>query len=321
VAEAGFEIVRIPVTWSLHMGPAPSYAIDETFLARVEEVVGLATGSGLHAIINLHHDGADAYAGVEWLTLNAADGSVTEANNAAVRERFVAVWTQLCARFADHGEELLFESMNEIHDGYDAPDPEYYTIINDLNQAFVDTVRAGGGENEHRHLVVPGYNTNIDFTVAGFQAPLDPTPDRLILSVHYYDPWTYAGEASTNVWGQASPGTDSWGQEPHVVAQFDKLKVSFIDAGLPVLMGEYGAVQQTGFEDYRRYYMEYVGKAAKDRGILPLYWDNGGSGSGMDNFGLFDRSTNAVLHPTILEAMMRAATSPYTLGEVAPPVP
>jgi aryl-phospho-beta-D-glucosidase BglC (GH1 family) len=321
VADAGFEIVRIPVTWSLHTGPAPDYAIDETFLTRVEEVVGLAVDSGLYAIINLHHDGADAYAGVEWLTLNAADGSVTDANNSAVRERFVAVWTQLAARFADHGQQLLFESMNEIHDGYDAPDPQYYSIINDLNQAFVDTVRAGGSNNEQRHLVVPGYNTNIDFTVAGFEAPADPTPDRLILSVHYYDPWTYAGEASTNVWGQASPGTDTWGQEPHVVAQFDKLKTTFIDAGLPVLMGEYGAVQQAGFEDYRRYYMEYVSKAAKDRGILPVYWDNGGTGSGMDNFALLDRSTNAELHPTILEAMMRAATSDYALSDVAPPAP
>ena len=86
-------------------------------------------------------------------------------------------------------------------------------------------------------------------------------------------------------------------------------------------MGEYGAVQQTGFEDYRRYYMEYVGKAARDRGILPVYWDNGGTGSGMDNFALFDRGTNAVLHPAILEAMMRAATSSYALGDVALPAP
>ena len=188
------------------------------------------------------------YAGVEWLTLNDQNGEVTGANDSAVKSRFVTVWTQIAERFKDFDERLLFESMNEIHDGYDAPDPRYYAIINDLNQVFVDTVRASGGNNARRHLVVPGYNTNIDYTLVGFELPEDPTPGRLILSVHYYDPWPFAGEASTQAWGETSPGNDGWGQEDFVLEQFDKLRTTYVERGVAVLMGEYGAVHQAGYE-------------------------------------------------------------------------
>ena len=321
VAEAGFDLVRIPVTWSQHTGPGLDYLIEPSWLERVEEVVGYARSAGLHSVINLHHDGADGFEGVEWLTLNDAKGNTTEENNVAVRARFVAVWAQIANHFSDYGEELLFESMNEIHDGYSNPDPRHFSIINDLNQQFVNLVRASGGNNAKRHLVVPGYNTNIDHTVKGFELPTDSAENRLILSAHYYDPYLFALQAKTHTWGSASPGTDSWGQEDFVVAQFDKLKSVFIDQGVPVLLGEYGATFQAGFEDYRRYYMEYVTKAAVDRGIVAVYWDNGGRGSGGENFALMDRRTNSVLHPELMEAMLRAATSSYSLSEIALPAP
>lgn len=321
VARAGFDLVRIPVTWSKHMGPAPSYTVEPSWLARVEEVVGYARSAGLYAVINVHHDGADGAQGVEWITLNDANGETTEANNAVVRARFVALWSQIAKHFAGFGEELLFESMNEIHDGYGTPDPRHFEIINRLNQEFVNVVRASGGNNAKRHLVVPGYNTNIDHTLKGFVLPKDPTPNRLILSVHYYDPYLFALQAKTHTWGSASPGRDDWGQEDFVVSQFDKLKAAYIDQGIPVLLGEYGATHQRDYVDYRRYYMEYVTKAAVDRGILPVYWDNGGRDSGGENFGLIDRHTGKAIHPQILEAMLRAAKSSYTLADIAPPVP
>lgn len=321
VAGSGFRLVRIPVTWALHMGPAPDFQIDPGWLERVEQVVGYAQEAGLYVIINLHHDGADGFELVEWITLNDATGAVTEANNQAVRARFVAVWDQIARHFAGFGEDLLFESMNEIHDGYGTPDPRYFTIVNALNQAFVDAVRSAGGNNQTRHLVVPGYNTNIDHTLAGFEAPEDPTRDRLILSAHYYDPYLFALQGETHTWGSASPGNDGWGQEDFVAAQFDKLKTRFIDQGLPVILGEYGACHQEGFEDYRRYYMEYVTTAAAVRGIVPVYWDNGAEGSGAEKFALFSRQTNAPLHPNLLEAMLRAASGEYPLSEVALPAP
>lgn len=319
VAAEGFGVVRIPVTWSLHLGPGPDYTIDPAWLDRVEEVVGYAVDNDLYAIINLHHDGADGYTGVEWLSLNDATGAVTPANNDAVRAQFVAVWEQIAARFADHDHHLVFESMNEIHDGYGPPMSAYYDIINDLNQTFVDVIRTSGGNNASRYLVVPGYNTNIEYTLAGFELPVDTMEDRLILSVHYYDPWSFAGEASTPVWGAAYPMSDPWGQEDWVLDRFSLLGDTYVDDGLPVIVGEYGAVQQDGFEDYRRYYLEYVTKAAHDEGIVPIYWDNGGEGSGPDSYALFERDSGDVLRPVILEAMMRAIDDPYSIEDVQGP--
>lgn len=319
VAKAGFSVVRIPVTWTLHTEAAPDFTIEPSWLDRVAEVVSYARDAGLVSIINVHHDGADGFQQVEWLTLNDATGAITDANNAAVRDRFVKVWSQIAKRFAPYGEELLFESMNEIHDGYGQPNPKYFAIINALNQAFVDVVRAAGGNNAQRDLVVPGYNTNIDHTLAGFELPKDPTPERLIVSAHYYDPYLFALQAQKHTWGKASPGNDGWGQEDFVLTQLDKLKTRFLDKGVPVILGEYGAVHQQGYEDYRRYYMEYVTKAAVDRGIVPIYWDNGGEGSGGEKSAMFSRRSHEVLHPQVLEAMMRAAKQTYRLSEVALP--
>ena len=320
VAKAGFPLVRIPVTWAQHLGPAPSYIIDQSWLERVAEVVGFARSAGLYSIINLHHDGADGMKEAGWLSLKDADGKTTEENNAAVRAQFVAVWTQIAKYFANQGEELMFESMNEIHDGYGKADPRHLEIVNDLNQAFVNLVRASGGNNSKRHLIVPGYNTNIDETLKGFKVPIDSAKNRLILSVHYYDPYLFALQGKTHTWGSASPGRDDWGQEDFVVSQFDKLKSRYVDQGVPVIIGEYGATHQRGYEDYRRYYMEYVTKAAVDRGLVPVYWDNGGRGSGGESFALINRNDNSVLHPKVMEAMLRAATSAYSLKDIALPV-
>jgi endoglucanase len=157
--------------------------------------------------------------------------------------------------------------------------------------------------------------------VAGFKKPVDSLADHLILSIHYYDPYTYTITAETHTWGVASPNSDDGGQEAYVVAQFDRLKTSFIDQGTPMIMGEYGAPNQDGYADYRRYYLEYVTKAATDRGLVPVYWDNGGTGSGADNFALIDRSNLTVTDQGCLDAMVRAATSSYTLDQVVPPAP
>jgi endoglucanase len=321
VAKAGFGLVRIPITWAKHSGPGPDYVIDADWLARVDEVLGYARAAGLYAVINAHHDGADGFKGVQWIALKDDSGNTTDANNAAVRARFVATWRQIAAHFASRGEELLFESMNEIHDGYGTPDPRHMSFINELNQAFVDAVRASGGDNAKRILVVPGYNTNIDATLKAFELATDSAPQRLVLSIHYYDPYLFALQGKTHTWGGASPGRDDWGQEDFVVAQFDKLKSTFVDRGVPVLLGEYGATEQEGFEDYRRYYVEYVTKAAIDRGLLPVFWDNGARGSGGEKFGLFDRDSGAVLYPALLDALRRAATKTYSLADIERPSP
>jgi endoglucanase len=306
------------VSWIGRFGAAPDYTINAAFVARVEAVVKYALDANLYVIINLHHDGGEGVTG-QWLRLVDGGGQVTTANTAAVLAQFKRLWTQIAAHFASYGDHLLFESMNEIKVGYDTPLSAYYDEVNALNQAFVDTVRAASGYNPNRCLVVPGYNTNIDFTVAGFVKPTDATSGKLILSDHYYDPWSFAGEASTHAWGTGNPGIDTWGQEDWVQGQVQKLKTKFIDQGLPMIWGEYGAVKQTGYEKYQRYYMEYVTKAVHDAGIVPFLWDNGSKGSGAEAFGLFDRGNASVLNPTLLEALVRAVTSSYTLADVAKP--
>jgi endoglucanase len=318
VAAAGFGAVRVPVTWVKHFGAGPSFTIDPSWLARVDEVVGYVIDNGMYAIINVHHDGAQGGDG-EWLSLRDGAGQMSAAHDDAVRKQFVSLWQQIASHFAKHSNKLLFESMNEIKVGYDKPDPVYYKTITALNQAFVDTVRATGGNNATRCLIVPGYNTNIDYTLEGFQAPKDPASDRLILSVHYYDPWPFAGSGESHAWGMGNPGADNWGQEDHVNQKFESLRSKYVSAGLPVIIGEYGAVHQAGAQDYRRYYMEYVTKAAVDRGIIPVYWDNGGGNSGSDGFGLFSRSSGQPLYPEILEAMMRAAKESYPVSAIAKP--
>jgi|GEM_PF-698656 len=318
VANAGFGVVRIPVTWINRFGAAPNYTISSTFIARVEEVVNYVLDRNLFAIINLHHDGGEGATG-QWISLVDGSKQVTTANNDKVVDQFTKIWTQIATRFKDYDNHLIFEGMNEIHVGYDAPLQAYHDQVNRLNQAFVTTVRATGGNNANRCLVVPGYNTNIDYTVAGFVAPTDTSAGKLILSDHYYDPWDFAGAAKTHAWGAGNPGIDTWGQEDHVRNQVAKLKTTFIDKGLPVIWGEYGAVNQNGYENYRRYYMEYVTKAAHDAGIVPMFWDRGATNSGEDAFGLINRSSNSVQFPTILEAMLRAVNSSYTLNDVEKP--
>jgi endoglucanase len=315
VASLGFKVVRIPVTWSEHTGASPSYTIDATWMSRVDTVVNYALTAGLDVIINLHHDGADGVAGTQWINIVDSSGNVTSANTTAVTNRFKAVWAQIADHFKSFDNRLVFESMNEIHHGYGTPDPAWYTVVNGLNQTFVDLVRASGGNNANRFLVVPGYNTDIDPTIAGFVAPKDPTANHMILSYHYYTPYEFAINGDTKCWGAAYSCSNNYGQESFVTSQFDKMKSNYISKGLPVIMGEYNATATlaTSAEKYRRYWVEYVTKAAHDRGIAPILWDAGQE--------LVNRTTNppSMRYQDIMDCLTRAATSSYTLAQVAAP--
>jgi endoglucanase len=266
---------------------------------RVEEVVNYAQNAGLYTIINVHHDGANSDASKQsttWLSLIDSQGSVTEANTAAAQAELVAIWAQIAERFKDYDQRLMFESMNEIHVGYGAPEASYYAVVNRWNQAFVDTVRAAGGSNPDRCLVVPGYNTNIDYTVDGFVLPTDSAANRLIVSCHTYDPWNFAGVGSDHVWGTSA-------ERSTVTSKFDMLKTVYVSKGTPVILGEYGAVNQ----------------AAHDRGIVPFYWDNNSGGSGNDAFGLINRANNTIRYQAVMDAMLRAVTSTYSITDIAVP--
>ncbi len=305
VKAAGFDTIRIPVSYLGRTGDAPEYTIESAWLDRIQEVVDNALDAGLYTIINIHHDGNNDKANGAWIDCTAEDQT-------SVQEKLGKVWAQIAERFAEYDERLIFESMNEIHDGtYQAPRGEsgqrYYANVNALNQVFVDTIRASGGKNADRWLLVPGYNTNIDYTLAGFVLPEDSAENRLMVSVHFYDPYQYALEENfnTSVWGKNAQGNCGWGNEDFVDAQFDKLESTYVDNGIPVIIGEYGAINKNK-DEYRNYYMEYVTKAACDRNLVPVYWDNGYDGD--FGFALFDRNSGDVLHQDMLDAMNRASS-------------
>jgi endoglucanase len=206
--------------------------------------------------------------------------------------------------------------MNEIHDGYVTADPSWYTDVNNLDQLFVTTVRGTGGNNAGRFLVTPGYNTNIDDEVAGFVLPTDTIANHLIMTYHYYTPYEFALDATTLCWGAAYSCSNNYGQESYVASELDSMKTKFIANGIPVIMAEYDAtatLATDGAENYRRYWIEYVTKAAHDRGIAPFLWDAGQE--------LFNRTVTpaSIRYQDIMDCLTRAATSSYTISQITAP--
>lgn len=309
VKAQGFKSIRIPVSYLSKIGAGPNYTIDSKWLDRVQEVVDMCIDNGLYAIINVHGDGYYSVKGGWLLCGEPASEQKT------IKAKYKKVWEQIAKRFKNYDDHLVFESMNEEFDGtYNNPNPEYYNNINAYNQIFVDTVRKAGGKNNNRYLLVPGWNTDINYTAGdyGFKIPNDST-GRLMISVHYYDPWKFCG-------GEEAPGIFRWGDsikgqairnrgEKHTDAKFDQLYDAFISKGYGVIIGEYGAIDKT-YKDsrstaYRAYFAEYVNYAAHKRNIVTVYWDNGYNGD--NGFGLFDRKNCKVTQPEIIKGIINGA--------------
>jgi endoglucanase len=252
----GFESIRVPVSWRGHLGPAPSYAIDATWMNRVQEVVDYAVDNGLYAIINLHHDGGGDPPGA-WIRDASTD-------YAGTIEKFDAIWTQIAARFQGYSDHLVFEAMNEV--GFDdLPQTQAFALLNRINQEFVDLIRASGGNNPTRHLLIAGYFTDFPRSAQGTVMPTDPA-GRSILSLHYYTPWSFCG-GQNPTWGTAS-------EVNQLLGQFQLVQNSFVSQGIPVILGEYGVVR-TAQAQSRIFWLEYVTKLSCDLGVAPFFWDNG----------------------------------------------
>jgi endoglucanase len=322
----GIQTVRIPVTWLGHIGEAPSYTLDADWLNRVAELVSYAKNANLKAIINIHHDGADS---AHWLDIKSAAANAD--TNALIEAELTAIWTQIAEKFKNEGDYLIFESMNEIHDGgwgwgaNQTDGGKQYAVFNEWQQVFVDAVRAVGGENANRFLGIPGYCTNADLTVKNLVLPTDKASNRLMVAVHFYDPYNYTLQASFDQWGHTAQAgqKETWGDESNVTDVFASLKAKFVDQGIPVYLGETGCVHRSTetAENFRKYYLEYVYKAAHDYGLAPIYWDNGASGAGTECSGLFNRSTGAFLNNgkdivAIMSYAVNNVEEDYTLTSV-----
>lgn len=327
LSAAGFNTIRIPITWMGHMGASPTYTIDETWFSRIEEVVTQAIDANLNVIINIHHDGANSQ---YWLNIKTAanSDSISQCTNAQI----TAVWTQIANRFEKFDNHLIFEGFNEIHDGdwgwgtNRSDGGKQYAELNEWNQTFVDAVRATGGNNANRFLACPGYCTNPDLTVANWVKPNDSAENRILCAVHFYDPNEYTLTNKYTEWGHtaSSDKKESWGDEANVTSTFSKLKNTFVDNNIPCYMGEIGCVRRGNENDeqFRRYYLEYVTKAARNANIPVIIWDNGGTGTGNEQSGMFNRTTGAVVDDyanQIIKAMLKAWNSTdasYTLESI-----
>lgn len=315
VKEQGFNTVRIPVSYLRKIGDAPDYTIDEAWLDRVQEVVDYVISNDMFAIINIHGDG--------YYTVDKSWLLCVDENQDEIKAKYEKVWEQIADRFKDYDEHLIFESMNEEFDNtYGKPNATGYENINAYNRIFVDTVRKTGSNNTKRWLLMPGWNTNIEYTAGnyGFVIPEDSLCEadgkRIMISVHYYDPYNFTLDenmsSAKTQWGKyAVENFDNWGQEDYVDSTFKKLNDTFVSQGYPVVIGEMGVENKSHISDtfgeFRRYWTEYVVKAAKDNGCVPVYWDNGWNGD--KGFGIIDRSSCEVTQPDLIEAMMRAINS------------
>lgn len=286
VLDAGFNVIRIPVTWDGHFGAAPDYKIHDIWLQRVKEVVDYAYSKGAYVILNTHHE--------EWYIPD-------EANKEAHGEQIAALWTQIADYFKDYDEHLIFEGLNEPRKRGTpvewSGDEEAREVINYWQQIFVDTVRATGGNNLYRHLMISGYAASSAGTnLAAIKLPDD---EKLIVSVHAYIPYDFA----MNKEGAVTWGPEASGDIDHLMANLEEL---FISKGIPVIIGEFGAVNKNNEQERAEWVTYYLTKA-KEIGVPCVWWDNQCFDTSGENYGLLDRRTLEFRYPELLQAMMEAA--------------
>lgn len=277
---AGFDTIRIPVAWmtnATHLYEG-DYTIDAGYMDRVEEIVRYARKAGMYVIINDHWDGG-------WYGMFGSESAETRA---LAMEAYKGMWQQIAERFRDYSDYLIFESANEELGGrFDENSPLYcsdsvvtyltdderYALTNEINQTFVDVVRATGGNNATRFLLIAGYSTNIDQTCDDrFQMPKDTVDSKLMVSVHYYDPWSYCGAssaASATKWGKVS-------DYEYLDQQLAKM-TKFTEAGYGVVIGEYGALPGSdGLKDNTLAYHTAFLDACTKYNLTNCLWDCSG---------------------------------------------
>ncbi|HEU4735115.1 MAG TPA: cellulase family glycosylhydrolase [Kofleriaceae bacterium] len=299
VKAAGFNAVRIPCAWDGHANQT-TLQIDPAWLARVKQVVDYAIGDGMYVILNIHWDGG-------WL-----EEHPVFSQQAAVNQKQRAYWTQIASQFKDYNEHLLFAGTNEVHADFGTPTAENITVQQSYNQTFVDAVRATGGNNASRTLVVQTYNTNMWHGLSFFTPPTDTVGNRLIVETHYYDPYDYTLNPSGSClfWGAPYPAQSActWAYESYVTDLFGQVRARWVDQGIPVIIGEYGVATRPNLNlESRRYWLEYINRTAAGDGIKTFYWDNGILPTQSNGFALVSRSTGAIVDQDALDAILRGA--------------
>ncbi|UKM64495.2 cellulase family glycosylhydrolase [Flavobacteriaceae bacterium GSB9] len=309
VKASGFDAIRIPCAWDQYLEDTDSAKLKESWLNRVKEVVQYCVDNNMYAILNIHWDGG-------WL-----ENNVNEASKEQVNAKQKAYWEQIATHLRDFDEHLLFASANEPHVETQAE----MDVLNSYHQTFIDAVRATGGKNAYRTLVIQGPTTDIIKTNELMNSlPVDTVENRIMVEVHYYTPWQFSGLTEDATWGKMfyywgngyHTDTDTqrnanWGEEADLQNYFALMKTQFVDEGIPVVLGEFGAIRRTNLSgdalqlhlDSRAHYIKTVVEQAKINGLLPFYWDEGSIG--MHGFGIFNRSNNTVFDTQVLNALLQ----------------
>lgn len=263
IADAGFKSIRIPVTWHERMGPAPDYTISERYLARVQEVVDWSLDAGLYVMINMHHD-------TRWII-------DMPTNYDEVIARYVAAWEQIAHHFRDYGHKLLIEGLNEprFDEDWNRDTPQYFTLVDELNTTFHEIVRASGGNNALRPLVISTLTgstsrARLDQLLKTIEALDD---ERIIATVHYYGFWPF----SVNVGGSTTFYPEAY---QDVIETFDRVHRTFTAKGIPVIVGEYGLLGfdkdiETIQHGESMKFFEFVTHYGQEQDFLMMLWDNG----------------------------------------------
>lgn len=283
----GFNVIRIPVTWQGHFGAAPEYKIHDAWMSRVQEVVDYAYNRGAYVILNIHHE--------DW-------HFPSEENKEAASAQLAALWTQIANHFKDYDEHLIFEGLNEPRKKgtaveWNGGDEEGRKVVNHFAQVFVDTVRATGGNNTLRHLMITGYAASSD--KKALEAICLPEDDKLIVSVHAYTPYNFA----LNTAGTATWDIDRDTRDIDMVMK--SIQDLFISKGIPVIIGEFGAMNKEN-EAERVEWVTYYLTKAKEIGVPCLWWDNNVTTGDGEKFGLLDRRNLTFPYPDLVNAMMNA---------------
>ncbi len=311
IYKAGFNAIRLPCAWNSYIENTTTYKLKESWLARVKEVIDYCYKNQMYVIINIHWDGG-------WLENNCTTAKQVE-NNAKQK----AIWEQIATYFRDYDEHLLFAGTNEPN----VNNATEMTVLLSYLQTFVDAVRSTGGRNAYRTLVFQGPSTDIEKTNNLMKTlPTDNVPNRLMAEIHYYTPWNFCGMEKDESWGKmfyywganyhnnADPTRNAnWGEESTVRTNFGLMKTKFASKGIPVILGEYAVTRRatltgealTKHLTSRAYYYEYITQQAKNNGLIPFVWDNGGTGN--NACGIFNRNSFSVFDKQVLEKLMVGA--------------
>jgi len=310
--KSGFDAIRLPVAWDQYANQQTA-EISASWMQRVKDVVQYCVDNGLYVIVNIHWDGG-------WLETH-----VTPESRNAVNAKQKAYWQQIATSLRDFDEHVMFASANEPN----VDTASQMDVLMSYHQTFIDAVRSTGGKNAYRVLIVQGPSTDVDKTNQLMTTmPTDRVSSRLMVEVHYYTPWNFTGMTKDETWGNQffywgknfhsmtdTAHNPTWGEEDTVDAKMALMKAQFVDKGIPVIIGEFGATdRQSVAADAailngsaldlhhagRAYYFKYVTSRTLADGMVPFYWDTG---------GLLDRNLNSVIDQQSLTALQDGSAS------------